>query len=48
VLALSGGEGGQLGEGLAALAANLLVGIALAWVGLRRRSRYQFDPSLRG
>lgn len=48
VLALSGGEGGQLGEGLAALVANLLVGIALAWVGLRRRSRYQFDPSLRG
>ncbi|MFM2193563.1 MAG: hypothetical protein ACO3C4_00775 [Candidatus Limnocylindrus sp.] len=48
VLALSRGEGGQLGEGLAALAANLLVGIALAWVGLRRRSRYQFDPSLRG
>lgn len=48
VLALSRGGGGQLGEGLAALAANLLVGIALAWVGLRRRSRYQFDPSLRG
>lgn len=48
VLSLSGGEGGQLGEGLAALVANLLVGIALAWVGLRRRSRYQFDPSLRG
>lgn len=48
VLALSGGESGQLGEDLAALVANLFVGVALAWVGLRRRSRYQFDSSLRG
>ena len=48
VFILSGGEGGQLDEGVAALVANLLVGITLAWVGLRRRGRYQFDPSLRG
>jgi cell shape-determining protein MreD len=48
VFILSGGENGRPGEGVAALVANLLVGAALAWVGLRRRSRYQFDPSLRG
>lgn len=52
VLLLSGGANGRPGEGAAALAvnflANVLVGSALAWVGLRRRSRYQFDRSLRG
>lgn len=48
VFLLSGGENGRPGEGVAALVANFLVGGALAWVGLRRRSRYQFDRSLRG
>lgn len=44
----SGGENGPLGEGAIALAANLLLGGLLAWIGQRRRSRYQFDQSLRG
>ena len=48
VFLLSGGENGRPGEGVASLVANFLVGGALAWIGLRRRSRYQFDQSLRG
>ena len=48
MLMLSGGVGGGLGEGVSVLAVNILIGGVLAWVGLRRRSRYQFDPSLRG
>jgi len=48
VFLLSGGDNGRPGEGAVALVANFLVGGALAWVGLRRRSRYQFDQSLRG
>lgn len=48
VLVLSGGDNGRPGEGVIALVANFLVGGLLAWVGLRRRSRYQLDRSLRG
>jgi rod shape-determining protein MreD len=48
VFVLSGGDNGRPGEGVIALVANFLVGGFLAWVGLRRRSRYQFDQSLRG
>lgn len=48
VFVLSGGDNGRPGEGVIALVANFLVGGLLAWVGLRRRSRYQFDQSLRG
>lgn len=48
VFVLSGGDNGRPGEGVIALVANLLVGGLLAWVGLRRRSRYQFNQSLRG
>ena len=48
VFVLSGGDNGRPGEGVIALVANFLVGGLLAWVGLRRRSRYQLDRSLRG
>ncbi|MFM9165540.1 MAG: hypothetical protein ACKOQO_01810, partial [Candidatus Limnocylindrus sp.] len=48
VVVLSGADNDRPGEGVIALAANLLVGGLLAWVGLRRRSRYQLDRSLRG
>ncbi|MFM9165945.1 MAG: hypothetical protein ACKOQO_03935 [Candidatus Limnocylindrus sp.] len=48
VSVLSGGDNGRPGEGVIALVANFLVGGLLAWVGLRRRSRYQLDRSLRG
>ena len=48
VFALSGGDSGHPGEGLVALAANLVVGGVLAWVGLQRRSQYQFNRPLRG
>lgn len=43
---LSAGEIGLFREGAIAFVSNVLVGAALAWVGLRRRSRYQFDRSL--
>ncbi len=48
VFLLSGGDNGRPGEGVLALVANLLAGGALAWVGQRRRSQFQFDRSLRG
>ena len=48
VFILNGGDYGRPGEGALAFVANFLVGGVLAWVGLRRRSRYQFDQSLRG
>lgn len=48
VFLLSGGDNGRPGEGALAIVANLLAGGALAWVGQRRRSQFQFDRSLRG
>lgn len=48
VSVLSSGQSGLIGEGPVALGLNLLVGAALSWVGLRRRSRFQLDRSLRG
>lgn len=44
---LSGGEISPFREGAIAFVSNVLFGGALAWIGLRRRSRYQFDRSLR-
>lgn len=48
VFLLSGGDNGRPGEGVLAVVANLLAGGALAWIGQRRRSQFQFDRSLRG
>jgi rod shape-determining protein MreD len=48
VLLLSGGGSWRLGENAFALIVNLLVGVALAAFGQRRRRGYQFDQSLRG
>ena len=45
---LSGTGGTSMGERAAGLLANLLVGGALAWLGRRRRTGYQFDQTLRG
>ena len=47
-LVVTGGSRGRLDESAIAVVANLLVGGGLAWVGLRRRNRYQLDRSLRG
>jgi hypothetical protein len=45
---LSGGDNGRPADAVAPFVINVVLGAALAWVGLRRRSRYQFDQSLRG